>query len=550
MQIRQWLAALPQCESVYAAVSDAITKERERYEAELAKLREEGAQSRRTSFARQINTAYPSFFADTREGGKLYAQWSDPITVTYNYHGGSGTPASENFTNAALTLPTPTRANYWFDGWYDAESNGNKIGNAGDTYSPSASIELHAHWNPNYTVTYDYNEGSGSPANAVYSGTALTLPTPTRTGYTFNGWYTAASGGTKVGNGGVSYTPTADITLHAQWTVNTYKVTITTSNSTTTCTNNATGATISNGGSVAYNTVVKVELSYSQSNNKTFTIKDANGSTVTRYSNEACTTTTTSTNAGIYYFKMPASAVTINSSSSSWCLAEGTLITLADGAQKPIEEITVTDKLLVWDFLEGKVVERYVSSIAYHGDDDYTILTMVFSNGKQLKIIGEHGIFDYDLNQYICPNEENIADYIGHRFPIVGKEGVTELVTLVDVTIGVEHTGSYAISSDETINVIAEGILTTNPPVDFYSWQEMDENCKMRYDLQKLEEDIQTYGLYAYDVFATYLTEEQFESLRFAYLRIPVEKGQISLETVIEMSKVIAQYMLDAINKD
>jgi len=63
--------------AIETAVSDAITKERERYEAELAKLREEGAQSRRTSFARQINTAYPSFFADTREGGKLYAQWSE-----------------------------------------------------------------------------------------------------------------------------------------------------------------------------------------------------------------------------------------------------------------------------------------------------------------------------------------------------------------------------------------------------------------------------------------------------------------------------------------
>lgn len=63
--------------AIEAAVSDAISKERERYEAELAKIREEGAQSSRTSFARQINTAYPSFFADTREGGKLYAQWCE-----------------------------------------------------------------------------------------------------------------------------------------------------------------------------------------------------------------------------------------------------------------------------------------------------------------------------------------------------------------------------------------------------------------------------------------------------------------------------------------
>lgn len=45
---------------------------------------------------------------------------------------------------------------------------------------------------------------------------AVTLPKPTRSGYSFLGWYTAASGGNKVSDGG-SYTPTANITLYAHW---------------------------------------------------------------------------------------------------------------------------------------------------------------------------------------------------------------------------------------------------------------------------------------------------------------------------------------------
>ena len=54
------------------------------------------------------------------------------------------------------------------------------------------------------------------------------IPTtaPIRTGYTFNGWYTSASGGTKVTDG--SYTPGSpygSITLHAQWTGNTQTIT-------------------------------------------------------------------------------------------------------------------------------------------------------------------------------------------------------------------------------------------------------------------------------------------------------------------------------------
>ena len=71
---------------------------------------------------------------------------------------------------------------------------------------------------PTYTVTYDANGGSCSTTSENASSVAL--PTPTRDGYTFNGWYTAATGGTLVGVAGDSYAPSADITLYAQWTAN------------------------------------------------------------------------------------------------------------------------------------------------------------------------------------------------------------------------------------------------------------------------------------------------------------------------------------------
>ena len=71
---------------------------------------------------------------------------------------------------------------------------------------------------PTYTVTYDANGGSCSTTSENASSVAL--PTPTRDGYTFNGWYTAATDGTLVGAAGDSYTPSADITLYAQWTAN------------------------------------------------------------------------------------------------------------------------------------------------------------------------------------------------------------------------------------------------------------------------------------------------------------------------------------------
>jgi uncharacterized repeat protein (TIGR02543 family) len=70
-----------------------------------------------------------------------------------------------------------------------------------------------------HTVTFD-SQGGSSVANGTFAeGGSLTLPAaPTRSGYTFAGWFTAASGGTALTS---PYSPsaTSDITLYAQWTV-------------------------------------------------------------------------------------------------------------------------------------------------------------------------------------------------------------------------------------------------------------------------------------------------------------------------------------------
>lgn len=72
-----------------------------------------------------------------------------------------------------------------------------------------------------YTVTWNANGGSVSPTSFTQSSGNLstTAPTPTRSGYTFNGWYNASSGGSLIVNAGSSYTPTSNITLYAQWTI-------------------------------------------------------------------------------------------------------------------------------------------------------------------------------------------------------------------------------------------------------------------------------------------------------------------------------------------
>ena len=81
-------------------------------------------------------------------------------------------------------------------------------------------LSLYAQWQPDlYAVTYNASPGTVSPGTADFTvgGPALTLPTPSGTGGSFEGWFTAPSGGTLVGMAGASHEPAQSLTLYAQW---------------------------------------------------------------------------------------------------------------------------------------------------------------------------------------------------------------------------------------------------------------------------------------------------------------------------------------------
>ena len=70
-------------------------------------------------------------------------------------------------------------------------------------------------------IVYTFGDGDGQ-LTATYTVNSVELPTPTKAGYTFDGWYTQKSGGTKVNS---PYMPSSDITLYAHWTANQYTIT-------------------------------------------------------------------------------------------------------------------------------------------------------------------------------------------------------------------------------------------------------------------------------------------------------------------------------------
>ncbi len=151
----------------------------------------------------------------------LYAAWSQAAyTVTLDPNGGSVAPTkiTVGAGQAYGTLPTPTRSGYSFVGWFTAASGGTQVYSS-TTYTLSGNQTLYAHWSQaSYTVTLDPNGGSVAPTKITVNAghTYGTLPTPTRSGYTFVGWFTAASGGTQVYSS-TTYTLSGNQTLYAHW---------------------------------------------------------------------------------------------------------------------------------------------------------------------------------------------------------------------------------------------------------------------------------------------------------------------------------------------
>ncbi|WP_042478172.1 leucine-rich repeat protein [Bacillus ndiopicus] len=147
----------------------------------------------------------------------LYANWVPQYSITFETDGGS-TIVSQNIAqNGKIALPAPpTKEGYTFEGWYKEAGLNTKWDFANDKVT--ANMTLYAKWLLNtYTVGFNTNGGSLVASQSVaYQQKATEPATPTRTGYTFAGWYKDAQL-TEQWNFTTDVV-TQNITLYAKWT--------------------------------------------------------------------------------------------------------------------------------------------------------------------------------------------------------------------------------------------------------------------------------------------------------------------------------------------
>ena len=161
-------------------------------------------------------------------GGTYYAHWTQTeVEVTFNANGGTldGNVSEDtvivNYGSSigVANLPTATREYKTFVGWFTDPDNGTQIDG---TETITADTTYYAHWNTqSYRVEFDANQGTllpGEEEKLVQIGDQVgSLPVPTRAGFGFTGWYTAASGGSRINE---TQTITGDVTYYAHWISN------------------------------------------------------------------------------------------------------------------------------------------------------------------------------------------------------------------------------------------------------------------------------------------------------------------------------------------
>ena len=176
-------------------------------------------------------TAVTEIASGSTGNREYWAKWTAlPYTITYNLNDGTNyadAPTSYTVETPTITLGTPTRSGYIFDGWYDnAEFNGDAVTEIAS--GSTGNREYWAKWTAaSYTITYNLNSGTGCSNTTYTSENTVTLCTPTRDGYIFDGWYDNAelTGNTITT---ISSGSTGNREYWAKWTALPYTITFNT----------------------------------------------------------------------------------------------------------------------------------------------------------------------------------------------------------------------------------------------------------------------------------------------------------------------------------
>ena len=235
---------------------------------------------------------------------------------------------------------------------------------------------------------------------------------------------------------------------------------------------------------------------------------------------------------------------TINGSISesnkiSACITAGTLITMADGTLKKIEDIMPGDRIKIYNHETGKIEYSSITFIDHMDLDKslYVVLNLQFNNNTILRVVGSHGLFDLTINKYVYIDSNNVNEYIGHEFYSIDEKGNGKVLELTNYYITEEEVKVFSPVSVYHMNVFANGLLTVTPmPNSISGFVNIFEyGHDLQFNQELMQQDIDKYGLFTYEDVKEYVTLEEFENSQIKYLKVSLGKGYITEEEIIKL---------------
>ncbi len=229
------------------------------------------------------------------------------------------------------------------------------------------------------------------------------------------------------------------------------------------------------------------------------------------------------------------------------CVAEGTMITLADGSKKAVEDLTGNESLLVWNLCTGAFDCAPIMFIDKDPVRDYRVVNLTFSDGTVVKVISEHGFWDLDLNKYVYL-DENAAQYIGHRFDkqTVNPDGSfgRTAVRLVGAEITCETTRAFSPVTYGHLCYYVNDMLSVPGGISgLFNIFDVDAQT-LAYDADAFAADIAEFGEFSYGEFAEAfpVSEQAFEAFGGRYLKVAIGKGLITEERIAELIERYSEF--------
>ncbi len=499
---------------------------------------------------------------------EIVPQWiKETHTIYFNTLTSATIGAITKQYGESISIPTElTNTGYHFVGWYQNSSYaGEEViwvtmpdltpKTQNNTYynaQNNGSVQLYAKWEQiSYSIVYNSNGGTGSMASSqhfYHEEKELSACSFTKFGYYFIGWSTTNNNRPVFDNCETvkGLTESSSITLYACWELHSFTIEI--------CYVN--GDAMSS--SVPANIKSSIEKVITYGSPQTISAPSIEGYSFVKYVLYGCNPRQTpykevlGTNNSLtisyedIYNKIAAKKakkIYVCYQEDS-CVASGSLITLADGTQKAVEELTGEEELLVWNMFTGEFDSAPILFIDSDPERYYEVVNLYFSDGTTTKVISEHAFWDIDLNKYVFLRND-AAQYIGHWFnkQAVDDNGnmINTEVQLTNVVVQHEYTTAWSPVTYGYLCYYVNGMLSmpgaTTGLINIF---EIDAET-MTINQEAYLEDVEEYGLFTYEEFNAIcpVPEIIFEAFGGQYLKVSLGKGLITWE---ELETLISRY--------